>query len=111
MIITAGWYVLLGRVSTQHGCPTRQSNHRACMRLCMRVIMASNLLPPCRWHQLARAEWSALLWICCHTSVRAQGPEENPYRSLDPILEPSKCDEFYYQNYYVYCGRGQATKP
>lgn len=31
-------------------------------------------------------------------------PQINPFQSQEPIVEPSKLDEFYYLSYYAFCG-------
>eukprot|EP00798_Chlamydomonas_sp_ICE-L_P022275 gene22275-29350_t len=47
----------------------------------------------------AEAKGDEVEWKAAGGAV-LQGPKENPYRSLEPIMEPSAIDTFYFQNYW-----------
>ncbi|GLC41993.1 hypothetical protein PLESTB_001056500 [Pleodorina starrii] len=38
------------------------------------------------------------------------GPERNPFRAMEPVAEPSQVDNFYYQNYFWWCGRARGKQ-
>lgn len=54
-------------------------------------------------YNLLEVEADAKAWKEAGGEIKVE-PQLNPFRAQEPIVEPSRLDEFYYLSFYAFCG-------